>query len=463
MSASQRLLDDLAARRRPLKILGASGQLGYGIPTPAFNAGLDRSPDLVGCDMGSIDIGPYYLGSGELATALEATRRDLKKVIVGARKLDVPLIIGSAGSAGSNRHLEQTLALVRDIARETGLRFRLGSIQADIPPHRVRAAIRAGEVTPIDDMPALTEDVVETSSAIVGQMGMGAFQRALAEGVDVLVTGRACDTSIFASLPTMAGFEPGLCVHLAKIIECASICCLPGGRDAILAVLDEEGFVLESMAPQRRATPLSVAAHSLYEQSNPYSVHEPEGMLDLRQSHYEAVDDRRTRVSGALWKPADAPTLKIEGSRHVGERAVLICASADPAFLRRHPAITREVEAVVENLVCEDSPRDFDLYWKIYDGTFVSGAPAAAQPGGEAFILLECIAPTTARAMEVVRTAKQYLLHHGFPGRLSTGGNLAFPFTPPEIHTGSAYVFSIYHIMKAPDIDDLFPANIEHL
>jgi hypothetical protein len=29
--------------------------------------------------MGSIDPGPYYLGSGELATAPAATRRDLRK------------------------------------------------------------------------------------------------------------------------------------------------------------------------------------------------------------------------------------------------------------------------------------------------------------------------------------------------------------------------------------------------
>ena len=40
-------------------------------------------PDLIGCDMGSIDIGPYYLGSGELATAPAATQRDLRKVLLG--------------------------------------------------------------------------------------------------------------------------------------------------------------------------------------------------------------------------------------------------------------------------------------------------------------------------------------------------------------------------------------------
>src|SRR3979490_2392504 len=62
MCASARILDQFARSNgsAPMRILGASGQLGYGIPTPAFSAGLDRQPHLIGCDMGSIDIGPYY-------------------------------------------------------------------------------------------------------------------------------------------------------------------------------------------------------------------------------------------------------------------------------------------------------------------------------------------------------------------------------------------------------------------
>ena len=77
MSAFFRLRDEFARARRPLKVLGASGQLGYGLPTKALQEGLARKPDCLGCDMGSIDVGPYFLGSGELATADEMMRRDL--------------------------------------------------------------------------------------------------------------------------------------------------------------------------------------------------------------------------------------------------------------------------------------------------------------------------------------------------------------------------------------------------
>ena len=118
MTAIGRLLDDFSRRRRPLRSLGASGQLGYGIPTPAFEAGLARAPDMIGVDMGSIDIGPAYLGGGKMAPTRSGAKRDLRKVVRAARRLDIPLIVGSAGSAGAKPHLQQTLDIIREIARE---------------------------------------------------------------------------------------------------------------------------------------------------------------------------------------------------------------------------------------------------------------------------------------------------------------------------------------------------------
>ena len=44
MTAIGRLLADFSRRRRPLRSLGASGQLGYGIPTPALEADLRGHP-----------------------------------------------------------------------------------------------------------------------------------------------------------------------------------------------------------------------------------------------------------------------------------------------------------------------------------------------------------------------------------------------------------------------------------
>ena len=462
MSAIGRLLDDFSRRRRPLRSLGASGQLGYGIPTLAFEAGLARAPDMIGVDMGSIDIGPAYLGGAKMAPTRVGAKRDLRKVLRAARRLEIPLIVGSAGSAGARPHLDETLDIIREIAREDGLAFRMAVVAADVPRAEIKQAITAGRVRPMDSMPPLTAADVDAASHIVGQLGLEAFRRALERDVDVVVLGRACDTGIFASIPAMLDFAPGISMHMAKIIECASLCCVPGGRDSILGILDDEGFELESMAPNRAATPSSVAAHSLYEQADCYEIREPSGCADLRHVTYRALDARRTRVEGATFQSAPRSTLKLEGAVKIGYRALLLAGAADPQFITRHVEIFTAVSRVVRELVCEDAIEDYRLGFRLYgvDGVAAWAEPLAHMPR-EAFVMGECIAPTAERAEEVIRTTKQYLLHHGYEGRLSTAGNLAFPFTPPEVMLGEAYRFNIFHLMDVDDMARLFPVEVE--
>jgi hypothetical protein len=462
MTAIGRLLDDFSRRRRPLRSLGASGQLGYGIPTPAFEAGLARAPDMIGVDMGSIDIGPAYLGGGKMAPTRIGAKRDLRKVLRAARRLDIPLIVGSAGSAGARPHLDQTLEIVRETARDDGLTFRMAVVAADVRRAEVKQAIAAQRVRPMDTMPPLTEADVDAASHIVGQLGLEAFRRALEADVDVVVLGRACDTGIFASIPAMLGFPVGISMHMAKIIECASLCCVPGGRDAILGILDDDGFELESMAPNRAATPSSVAAHSLYEQADPFAIREPSGCADLRQVSYRALDARRTRVEGATFEPAEQPTIKLEGACMVGYRALLIAGAADPRFIARHEQIFAAVSRVVRDLVCEDGVEDYRLGFRLFgvDGVRAWAEPPPQMPR-EALVMGECVAPTPQRAEEVIRTTKQYLLHHGYEDRLSTAGNLAFPFTPPEVMLGEAYRFNVFHLMDVDDLAHSFPVEVE--
>ena len=96
--------------------------------------------------------GPYYLGSGELATAPATTRADLTRLLRAARKLDIPLLIGTAGSAGCGAASRKDARHVRDIARADRLRFRVASMPADMPRQFVREAVHSGHVTPIDSM-----------------------------------------------------------------------------------------------------------------------------------------------------------------------------------------------------------------------------------------------------------------------------------------------------------------------
>jgi hypothetical protein len=115
-------------------------------------------------------------------------------------------------------------------------------------------------------------------------------------------------------------------------------------------------------------------------------------------------------------------------------------------------------------VVCEDTPEDYQLGFRLYgvDGLRAWTEPPAHLPR-EGFVTGECIAPTAERSEEVVRTAKQYLLHHGYEGRLATAGNLAFPFTPPEVTIGEAYRFNVFQLMEVDDMARLFPVEVERI
>lgn len=463
MSAFARLAENWLGLDAPLRVLAASGQLGLGIPKAAFDTGIARRPHVIAADMGSIDPGPIYLGSGSMAASPSIVRRDLALVLQAARELDVPLLIGSAGTAGAAPHLAAVEELLRDVAAELGLSFRLATIAADMPREIVTEAASDGRFTPIGPI----EADIEASTQIVGQMGQRPFAKALVEGADVILAGRACDTAPFAVVPVLLGYPKGPAVHMAKILECTSLCCEPGGRDAMLATLSGDGFSLESMNPARAATPLSVAAHALYEQSDPARVFEPEGHVDLTDARYEALDARRVHVSGAVWHHAALPSVKVEAARFTGHRVVMLAGVADPGFIAASDEILRGVGNVVADLIPQSPEAPWTLSFRRYGIDGVMDWPTLPDTAPrEVFIYGECTAaePETARA--VAASARQQLLHWGFDGRLCTGGNLAFPVTPPELDAGPAYAFSLYHILQLENwdaLDALFPVTLHDI
>ena len=216
------------------------------------------------------------------------------------------------------------------------------------------------------------------------------------------------------------------------------------------------------MNPDRRATPTSVAAHSLYEQADPFTVREPDGTLDLTHARYEAVDDRRARVSGATWRDTtpDDQAGRCAQDRRTGGAAVRV----------RRSAVHRAVQGAAAESGrpgAEPGMRG-PAAWTIRCG---SGSMASTACGWWCRKTnrrrARCSSWASAsrrrgeRASEVVRTCKQFMLHFGYPGRLSTAGNLAFPFTPPEVSLGPAYRFNVYHLLHVDDADALFPVEIE--
>lgn len=230
---------------KELRVLSPTAILGYGFPMESFEEGMKRKPDVIAVDAGSTDPGPYYLGAGKSFTDRNSVKRDLEIMIPAALEAGIPVIVGTAGGSGGRPHVELTADIIKEIARERGLSFKLAVIQSEFDNEFVKEKLRNGDITPLAPAKEITEAEVDESMRIVAQMGEQPFIEALENGAQVILAGRSYDPSVFAALAVKEGFDRGLAMHMGKILECAAIAALPGsGSDSMFGYLREDDFVL---------------------------------------------------------------------------------------------------------------------------------------------------------------------------------------------------------------------------
>ena len=207
-------------------------------------------------------------------------------------------------------------------------------------------------------VPALTEEAVENSPRVVAQLGPEPFLDAMRAhpDFDIIVAGRAYDPAPHvgygAWLAGLVGEDDdaegslgseraqrnfGAFTHAGKILECGGVCAEPKslgahatiyrGRDANSGAT---AFDVTPIDPSARCTPLSVAAHTLYEKSRPDVLQGPGGALDIRNSSLEQLADGRTvRIRDSLFHFDSAAgdgrpsyQFKLEAARIIGYRSM---------------------------------------------------------------------------------------------------------------------------------------------
>jgi hypothetical protein len=443
---------------KEMRILSPTAILGYGFPRDSFDRGMARRPHVMGFDAGSSDPGPYYLGSGKCFVDRGAVKRDLAIGLAAARRAGIPVVVGTAGGSGARIHVDWCLRIVRELAREERLRLRTAVIYSDVSRALVRRALAAGRVRPLSFVPELTAATLGRAGRVVAQIGMEPLIAALCAGADLVLAGRCYDPAVFAAPAVMNGFDPGLAVHLGKIVECAAIAASPGsGRDCVLGVLGRRSFTLEPLSGARRFTVASVSAHTMYEKSHPYLLPGPGGVLDLSQVRFRQLDKSRVEVRGSRFVPG-APTVKIEGAVRAGWRTFSICGIRDRVMLGQLDGVFGAVRAAVENNFGRE---EYRLQFRVYGRDAVMGGlePERGAVGHEVGVVIDAVAPSQGRADTICGFARSTMLHYGYPGRIATAGNLAFPFSPSDFPAGPVYEFGIYHVMEIDDPARLFPAR----
>ena len=223
---------------KPIRNMAASGMLGYGFTEEAFNNGLAMGLDLIACDAGSADPGPYYLGSGTAFVSRLAVKRDLGLMVKGGVEAGVPVFIGSAGGSGSNPQVDWTLDILREICEEQSITPKVVVLRSEISKEKLKSKIKNDKITPLGPIAPLTLDDADNSHRVVAMMGIEPFQEALETGAQVVIAGRSSDAAIYASVPLRLGADPGLSWHMGKIIECGAQVIEPReGQDCVIGTI----------------------------------------------------------------------------------------------------------------------------------------------------------------------------------------------------------------------------------
>ncbi len=445
-----------------IKVMAANGCLGSGFKVESLERGIALKPNVIACDAGSTDSGPASLGSGTPKLSREACKRDLRLLLIARDQLDVPLIIGSCGTSGRDDGVEWMADIASEIATEVGLTFKLATIKSDQQADYLEQRWEQGRIRALDPAPALATDVWR-SSHVVGMMGTEPLEAALRQGAQVVLAGRASDSALYAVWPIMHGADPGLAWHAAKTLECGAACAVVPAADGMIATIRDDHFDIEPLDLNARCLPRGIAAHTLYENANPYLLTEPSGIIDTEHARYEAIDDRSVRVSGSRFRPASEYTIKLEGAELVGYQTVVIGGIRDPHIINELDKILPLAKAYFDGRIADLfggrlQPKDYDINYRLYgrDGVMGEREPLRHSQPHEVGVLITITAPTQAYATKIASFVAHVSAHlpvSAYEGLISS---IAYPFSPPEIERGAAYRFSVNHVLLPDDPHEMF-------
>ncbi len=447
---------------RTLRIVCPNGHLGFApIRTGSFEIGLRSDPDLVCADSGSCDIGPGPLGQDISSSPLAWQTHDLERMLLGARRLGVPMIIGSAGDTGANSRVDLFVRIIRELAEKHSLpSFRIGWFHSEVSKSLIEARMAAGEtIVGLDGRAPLDSATLAATDRIVAVAGVHPYIALLDAGADVIIGGRSSDCAIFAAPAIRAGFPEALAYYYGKVLECSSFCAEPyGGKESVLGEITMEDVKVTALLPAQRCTIASVAGHAMYERATPYYEHVLGGCLDMSQCVYEQYDERTCRISGSRFVPTAELKVKLEGAGKVGERFVGMVGVRDPYTIAHIDEVIAWARTQVRERFGETG---YELHYTVYGRDGVMGAlePLRHRPGHELCVVVQAIAPMKETAEEVCMTGLRQMFYARLPEVKGTAGGVAFALDE-VLPASPAYRWTLNHAMRVDDPMALFQSGL---
>jgi hypothetical protein len=419
-----------------VNVLVPTGALGAGVRESDVQAGLAAGAHAIACDAGSTDSGPAYLATGKSKYSRDAVKADLAILMRAQARSGLPLLIGSCGTSGCDMALDWMRDIALEIAREHGLHPRIALLYSEQQAALLKTRAGAGQVTPLAPMTGDGAALFDACEHIVALMGPEPYMAALEAGADIVLGGRTTDTAVLAALPLLRGAGAGPAWHAGKIAECGGLC----------TVNSRDGGVMIRVGRDA----VEVSAHMLYENSDPFLLHEPGGVLDVTEAKYEAVNERVVRVSGSRFLPRPY-TMKLEGASTGAFQTLMLVGIQDRAVL---PHIGRFI-AQMHQMLCQRvndtmgaRAGAFDISLRPYGWNAVSGLPveAGAALPREIGLLFVATAATQELATQIAKTCNPMFFHMPLERDMPLP-SYAFPFSPAEIERGAVYEFMLNHVV----------------
>ena len=113
------------------RVLIPSGVLGLGFDLKALKRGMVHQPDILCIDGGSTDSGPYYLGTGTSKYSRAATQSEWRELMMVRAEANIPLVIGTCGTCGTDACVDWMAAITREIAEELGQSLKFNASPGD--------------------------------------------------------------------------------------------------------------------------------------------------------------------------------------------------------------------------------------------------------------------------------------------------------------------------------------------
>lgn len=439
-------------------VLVPAGALGVGVKEAEVATGIAGGAHCIACDAGSTDSGPAYLGTARSKISRGAVKADLVVLMRAQAKAGIPLLIGSCGTCGADDALDWTAEIAAEVAREEGLKPRVALLYSEQNAKTLETYISKGKVTPLAPMTTADPAVFHSCDHIVALMGPEPYIAALDAGADIVLGGRTTDTAVLAAVPLRRGAGAGPAWHAGKTAECGGQCTLNPRDFGVMIRVGKDAFEVEPLTAGNRCTPETVSAHMLYENSDPFHLHEPGGMLDVTEARYAPVDDRVVRVTGSRFIPKPY-TMKLEGAAGGEYQTIMLVGIQDPEVLadidgfleRMHQYMLGRVVSAMGLQMGE-----FHISLRPYGWNAVSGdliGPPTPYPR-EIGVLFVATAATQELATQIAKTCNPVFFH--FPVRFDIElPSYAFPFSPSEIERGRAYHFKLNHIVHVDDPAEL--------